>query len=94
VWQLRLEKTSLDRTTLNNDFAAIPSQHSTSERNTPLTKTLDLNFESAASAIPPLRRANILGHLWDRGNLRIGFLGFHESEGKWSPRLESVTSVG
>ena len=58
LWQKRLAKTSQDRTTLNNDFAAIPSRRSTFEQNTPLTKTLDLNFESAASAIPPLRRGD------------------------------------
>jgi hypothetical protein len=32
--QLRLENTSLDHTTLNNDFAAISWKHSTSEGNT------------------------------------------------------------
>jgi hypothetical protein len=34
VWQLRLENTSVDRTTLKNDFAVISGEHSTSEGNT------------------------------------------------------------
>jgi hypothetical protein len=34
LWQKRLENTPQDRTTLNNDFAAIASQHTTSEQNT------------------------------------------------------------
>jgi hypothetical protein len=60
LWQKTLEKPSQGLTTFNNDFLAIVLKCSTSEENTILTKTLDLNFESAASAIPPLRLANIL----------------------------------
>jgi hypothetical protein len=37
------------------------------QENAALTKTLDLNFESAASAIPPLRRGIILGYLENGG---------------------------
>jgi hypothetical protein len=49
------------------------------------------DFESAASAIPPLRRANILGHLRDRGNLR---LQFYDRRDKWPPQFESAVGMG
>ncbi len=50
------------KTTQHSITILLQSLHNTElpNKTQPLTKTLDLNFESAASAIPPLRLAKIL----------------------------------
>src|ERR1700690_813456 len=59
LWQKRLENTSQPLTTQSYDFTATPREYATCEENTSLTKSLDLNFESGASASSATRALHV-----------------------------------